>query len=54
MKDIRPIRSFKAQKTIKQLRLFWKVLVTVEIGQGKEIILSKIGQRNELRKSRLE
>ena len=35
------IRSFKAQTTIKQLRLFAKIVIADEIGRGNEIIYSK-------------
>ena len=52
-KGVMGIRSFKAQPTRKQLRLFSKIVMAEVIGQGNEIILSKTGRGNELRKLRL-
>ena len=47
------IRSFKAQTTIKHLDYFSKTAEAEEIGREIEIILTKIGGGNELRKLQL-
>ena len=43
------IRPFKAQKTINNLDYFAETVVVVEVCLGNKIVLSKIGQGNELR-----
>ena len=43
-KDVMVVKSFKAQTTIKQLRKLAKIVVSVEICQGNEIIWAKFAK----------